>query len=35
MTDDQQIAKYGPLVLAFALFVAILSGLLLIDWRTP
>lgn len=35
MTHDQQIAKYGALMLAFALFVVILSGLFLVDWWTP
>ena len=35
MVDGQEIAKYGPLLVAFVLFVVIISGLFLVDWWTP
>jgi hypothetical protein len=35
VTGGQALAKYGPIVLAFALFIVVTCSLLLVDWWTP
>jgi hypothetical protein len=33
--EDSEIGKYGPFLVAFALFVAIIGCLFLVDWSMP